>query len=185
MFRKCLSRFLSLRVTLSLPSMLFGMAIAGLIALIVAGAPPRQAAHAGRAMVPQPQGAIGTAFTYQGRLRRDEVYLDGVTCSARFGLYADPGLGAPLGTGLQTVSVPLNDGYFTALLDFGDVFDGSARYLETQIQCPGDADYRTLAPRTARLRALLEGAFPTADLPQPDNVMIPWKDAQIKGICRL
>ena len=65
-------------------------------------------------------------------------------------------------------------------LDYG--YEQQASIVEEYVCC------QTLdpkAPRTARLRALLEGAFPTADLPQPDSVLIPWKDAQIKGICRL
>jgi hypothetical protein len=41
------------------------------------------------------------------------------------------------------------------------------------------------APRTARLRALLDGAFPVGDLPAPDTVLLPWKGVQLKGICRI
>lgn len=65
-------------------------------------------------------------------------------------------------------------------LDYG--YEQQASIVEEYVCC------QTLdpkAPRTARLRTLLEGAFPTADLPKPDSVLIPWKDAQIKGICRL
>ena len=40
------------------------------------------------------------------------------------------------------------------------------------------------APRTARLRALLEGAFPVGKLHIPSDSYIPWDGAQRQGICR-
>jgi hypothetical protein len=94
------------------------------------------------------QGAIDTTFTYQGRLLRSGAYADGISCNFRFGLYSVPTGGTPLGTGNQTINgVNISDGYFTVDLNFGDVFDGSKRYLQIAVQCPGDASFTTLAGR--------------------------------------
>ncbi len=103
--------------------------------------------------MPKSAGAQGpdSAFTYQGRLLKNASYVDGVTCSFRFGLYGDPTAETPLGTGIQSVASTLSDGYFTVVLDFGVVITG-VHYLETAVQCPGDAAFNTLYPRVV-LRA--------------------------------
>ena len=42
---------------------------------------------------------------------------------------------------------PVTNGFFTGVLDFGaGVFNGQARWLEIQVQGPGDAGFTTLAP---------------------------------------
>ena len=98
--------------------------------------------------MPMLVGAQGpdTAFTYQGRLLKDGSYVDGVTCNFRFGLYGNPTGNPPLGTGIQPMTSTVSDGYFTVVLNFGVVITG-ARYLETAVQCPGDAAFNTLSPR--------------------------------------
>ncbi len=96
------------------------------------------------------QGPIDTTFTYQGRLVKSSQYVNDTTCNFQFGLYGSPtvGEGTPLGSGEQTfANVPVDDGYFTVHLNFGDVFDGSQRYLQIAVQCPSDAAFTTLAPR--------------------------------------
>jgi hypothetical protein len=96
------------------------------------------------------QSGFGTAFTYQGRLLKSGVALDGVTCDFQFTLYSQTTDGSPLGAGTLTLSdLPVTDGYFTADLDFGDVFDGGARYLEVSVRCPGDAGYTLLGGRVS------------------------------------
>lgn len=40
------------------------------------------------------------------------------------------------------------------------------------------------APRTTRLRNLVSEVFPTDQLPRPEQVILPWDGAQIRGICR-
>ncbi len=87
-----------------------------------------------------------TAFTYQGRLQKDRVAVNGVTCDFNFGLYSDPEGGTPLGAGTQSSSIAVSSGYFTVVLDFGIAITGQV-YLETAVQCPGDTDFTTLAPR--------------------------------------
>ncbi len=69
-----------------------------------------------------------------------------------------------------------------AFLDYG--FEQQGAIVEEYVCC------RALAPasaRTKRLHSMLQGAFPVADLP-PDgrrewDVYLPWKDAQLSGIC--
>jgi hypothetical protein len=107
--------------------------------------------------------SASTAFTYQGRLLKDNRAVTGMTCDFQFGLYDAITGGNLLGTGIQTASgVQVTDGYFTVNLDFGAVFDGNLRYLETSVLCPGDAAYNLLMPRVT-----LYGA------PYANNV--PWE----------
>ena len=61
-------------------------------------------------------------------------------------------------------------------------FEQQGAIVEEYICC------RALAPeaaRTKRLHAMLRGAFPVSDLPQSREhaVRLPWKGAQVQGIC--
>jgi len=95
------------------------------------------------------QGAIGTAFTYQGRLTDGGSPASG-TYDLRFILYdADSG-GSQVGNIVTLNDVTVTDGLFTVQLDFGNVFDGTALWLEIAVR-PGNstAAYTTLSPRQA------------------------------------
>jgi hypothetical protein len=91
---------------------------------------------------------VGTAFTYQGRLNDG-----GIPASSdydfQFALYDDLAGGNQLGNTIdQTITV--DDGYFTTLLDFGQTFQGEARYLEVRVRTAGTGDpFTTLTPRQA------------------------------------
>ncbi len=94
--------------------------------------------------------SLGTSFTYQGHLTDGGQPANG-TYDFIFNLYDSE----PLGSGTLVGSIPLNDqdvidGMFTLLLDFGEVFDGTALWLEIQVR-PGDSQdpYTTLEPRQA------------------------------------
>lgn len=64
------------------------------------------------------------------------------------------------------------------LLDYP--YEQQASIVEEYVCCATlDPD----APRTQRLRAMLSKAFPLQKLHLPDEVYLPWKDVQIKGIC--
>jgi hypothetical protein len=52
-----------------------------------------------------------------------------------------------VGTTLTKGGVSVNEGLFTVELDFGDQFNGDARYLEILVKCSGDTVYTTLRPR--------------------------------------
>ncbi len=99
---------------------------------------------------PEPQEALGTAFTYQGRLV-DGDNLVNDTCDFQFTLYADSGGSSQVG-GPQTVpNVDVDGGLFTAQVDFGaSAFNGEARWLKIAVRCPaGSGDYTTLSPLQA------------------------------------
>jgi hypothetical protein len=95
-----------------------------------------------------PQAVVGTAFTYQGELRKDGNPLT-ATCAMTFTLYDDPAAGNLVGTAIYP-AVAIDGGLFTVALDFGpNSFTGDGRWLEIAVQCPGDAGFSTLAPRQA------------------------------------
>lgn len=98
----------------------------------------------------RPQGAsdaLGTAFTYQGRLLDGGSPADG-TYDLQFALYDALSDGNQVGNMVPVEDVEVTDGYFTVELDFGDVFDGTALWLEVSVR-PGDSSgaYTTLTPR--------------------------------------
>lgn len=90
---------------------------------------------------------VGTSFTYQGRLIDANVAADG-EYGFRFGLYDSNSDGNQVGGDIEVNDVDLIDGYFTVELDFGDVFDGEARWLEIGVRA-GDSsgEFTVLSPR--------------------------------------
>lgn len=94
------------------------------------------------------QVALGTAFTYQGRLTDDGSAANGVY-DFRFLLY-DAANGSQVGNTVARNDIAVADGLFSVPLDFGNVFTGEARYLEVQVR-PGSSSgaYTALTPRQA------------------------------------
>ena len=100
------------------------------------------AGHATRAEEP-----LGTAFTYQGRLR-----LAGGPASGDYGfefsLWDAATGGTQVCTTQSVAAQPVRNGLFTVELDFGPTaFTGEARWLEIAVQGPGGGGYTTLSPR--------------------------------------
>jgi hypothetical protein len=94
---------------------------------------------------------LGTAFTYQGRLKDAGGGVTG-TCDFRFNLYASSWDSDQVGTSQDHLAVEVEDGFFTvADLDFGaDAFNGEARWLGIAVRCPaGAGTYEHLKPRQA------------------------------------
>lgn len=90
-----------------------------------------------------PQLQVGTAFTYQGQLKRGATPVTD-NCSMDFRLYDQPGGGNQVG-GPIVSTVPVNSSLFTVQLDFGaSAFTGEARWLGIQVQCPSDSAYADL-----------------------------------------
>jgi hypothetical protein len=91
-------------------------------------------------------GAQGTAFTYQGFLK-----VSGNPANAnydfQFSLWTAASGGAQVGSTLTLTSVPVQNGLFTVSLDFGNVWDGSDRYLQVAVRPAGSGSYTTLTPR--------------------------------------
>jgi hypothetical protein len=109
--------------------------------VLVAGAiyahasdPPRESAQA---------SPLGTAFTYQGQLKREGEPVSN-DCAMAFRLYDQGTGGSQVGLAITT-TVPVSAGLFTVSLDFGSgIFNGEARWLGIQVQCPGDAGFADL-----------------------------------------
>lgn len=64
-------------------------------------------------------------------------------------------------------------------LDYG--YEQQASIVEEYVCCKA---LDPTAPRTKRMQAMLSDAFPLGQLYIPRKVRLPWKDAQINGICR-
>jgi len=97
---------------------------------------------------------LGTAFTYQGRLRLEGLPLN-QACDLQFSLWTAAEGGSQVGTPVTAANVLPSGGEFAAELDFGAVaFAGEARFLEVAVRCPaGGGSYVTLAPRQPLLAA--------------------------------
>lgn len=90
--------------------------------------------------------AQGTAFTYQGRLNAGANPANGIY-DLRFGIYDLASGGAQQGNALTNTAVTVENGLFTATLDFGANFPGAARWLEIGVRTNGSGSFVTLAPR--------------------------------------
>jgi hypothetical protein len=86
---------------------------------------------------------LGTAFTYQGQLKRSgEPVTD--DCEMAFRLHDAATEGSQAGVAI-TRTVTISHGLFTENLDFGSgVFAGDRRWLGVRVKCPGDSVYAHL-----------------------------------------
>lgn len=102
----------------------------------------------------QPQGEVGiqalmgTAFTYQGYLKKGGTPYNG-NCDFVFSLWDAATEGNQIGSNQDRLNVSVSNGLFTVQLDFGaDAFQGDARWLWVRVRCPaGGGDYTILDPR--------------------------------------
>jgi hypothetical protein len=136
-----------------------GSLIGALTLLLIASAAAQQT---------QPEAALGTAFTYQGRLNDAGSPANG-SYDFLFILYDAALGGSQVGAAAAVNDLDVVDGYLTVLLDFGaGVFTGQARWLEISVR-PGDStgSYTTLSPRqplTAAPYTLFSQAAPWSGL---------------------
>ncbi len=94
-----------------------------------------------------PSANVSTAFTYQGQLNKDGSPVND-TCAIQYSLWDAAQDGNQVGNTVAHAAVNISGGLFTDNLDFGNAaFTGEARWLQVAVQCSGDADYVTLAPR--------------------------------------
>ena len=119
----------------------------------VAMARRAQAQEGGPQGILGPQEAVGSGFTYQGRLLDNGTPME-ETCGFGLSLYGSSGGGDQIGTTQDKAGIPVSNGYFTITdIDFGAAaFDGNARYLEIAVDC-GSGPV-TLNPRVALNAAL-------------------------------
>lgn len=115
-----------------------------------------------------PAAAVGTAFAYQGQLRDGGQPANG-SYDFTFTLHDALSGGAQIGAAASRPSVSVSQGFFAVELDFGDVFDGSARYLGIAVRPAGSPEAPTalsprqsLAPVPYALRAA-QPAAPTVE----------------------
>lgn len=132
------------------------------------------------------QTALGSGFTYQGRLVYNGQPVNNDTCSIIFSLWDATIGGSQIGSDRYVVVHP-QDGYFTAEVDFGSgVFTGDERYLQLQVDCAGDSDpgTGTVLPRvrlagTPYALGLQPGAHIEGSL---DSGAALWGDNDSSGI---
>ncbi len=92
------------------------------------------------------QANVDSTFTYQGQLSQNGNLANG-DFEFTFELYDDLAAGVQVGNTITEV-VTVTDGLFTTNLDFGNVFEGTALYLEIAVHPNGSADPLTmLSPR--------------------------------------
>jgi len=93
--------------------------------------------------------AQGTVFTYQGSLN-DEGHGANGLYDFTFALYDSTNVpGNLVGGAITNAGVMVTNGLFAAPLNFGNVFDGSARWLEVGVRTNGATNFVTLNPRQA------------------------------------
>ncbi len=121
--------------------LLIGIGLALALVALVVGLP-----LAARAQGPSPQSTtatVGTAFTYQGRLTEGSGLANG-TYDFQFKLYDASTGGSQVGSTVTKSGVSVSEGLFSVELDFGDVFDGTALWLEVAVKKPSESSYTTL-----------------------------------------
>jgi hypothetical protein len=88
-----------------------------------------------------------TTFTYQGHLK-DGTNLANGSFDFRFTLFGGGAGGIELAPSQLTTPIAVADGNFNAALDFGNVFDGGARWLEIGVKPSGSFEpFEVLSPR--------------------------------------
>ncbi len=112
--------------------------------------------------------AITIKFTHQGQLRRNGALFTG-TCDMQFSLWDDATAGTQKATYTPPSQVNVVDGVFTVEVDFGQQFQGDARWIQTSVKCADDVDYTDL-PRVALnptpyAIGLMPGAVINGDIP--------------------
>jgi hypothetical protein len=96
----------------------------------------------------QQAAAQGTAFTYQGQLDNGTNPVTGLY-DIRFHLYSAVTGGTLLGGPTTNTAVPVTNGLFTVMVDFGpNVFIGSSNWLNIGVRVTGVGGFTALAPRT-------------------------------------
>ncbi len=124
---------------------------------------------------PAAQQAVGTDFTYQGRLSTGNTAANGGH-DFQFRLFDAESGGNLIGAAVDTLNVNVTNGAFTVQLDFGaEAFPGAPRWLEIAVRPAGSGDLETLAPRQ-----------PLTPVPYAifaDNVNLNTVQARVTGTC--
>ncbi|MBN1922279.1 MAG: hypothetical protein JW892_13610 [Anaerolineae bacterium] len=98
------------------------------------------------------EAPVGNAITYQGYLVQNGSPVT-ATCDFAFALFDAVGGGESVGD--AAVTVPVTEGKFTALLDFGGAaFTGDARWMQVYVRCPSTVGSYTLLSGRVELTAV-------------------------------
>ena len=91
---------------------------------------------------------LDSSITYQGRLSDGGASANG-TYDVRFTLYDAGNGGNPVGSPIGSDDLTVSNGLFTAALDFGNVFNGDARWLELGVRhgTNDNGQFTALLPR--------------------------------------
>jgi hypothetical protein len=95
----------------------------------------------------QPLAAVGSGFTFQGRLKQSGSLANG-SYDLAYSLYDALSSGSQVGATITQTGQTVSDGLFTAQLDFGAAaFLGEARWLQIAVRQTGGGGFTTLTPR--------------------------------------
>lgn len=90
---------------------------------------------------------LGSAFTYQGQLKQEDVQANG-SFDFQFKLFDAVAGGVQVGGDVARNAVAVDGGVFTTNIDFGAAaFDGQARFLEILVRPAGVGAFTLLTPR--------------------------------------
>jgi len=93
------------------------------------------------------QDMLGPVITYQGRLTDMDAPAHG-SYDLIFGVWDAPAGGTLVAGPVERENVAVKNGIFVVDLDFGEVFNGEARFLEIGVRRgPSTGAYTTLSPR--------------------------------------
>ena len=112
---------------------------------------------------------VDTAFVYQGRLTTSAGTVQFAPVDVRFTLWTAASGGSQIGPMLEVTNITPREGRFEASLNFGNVFNGSARYMEIAVREVGGTGFTTLTPRQ-QLTATPFAAFALAGNQGPQGL---------------
>jgi hypothetical protein len=93
-----------------------------------------------------PAAQVGTAFSYSGRLKYQGQPANG-TFDLQVKLYDAPNAGNQAGPLVNVNGLSIVDGLFVTSLDFGNVFNGTAYWLDIAARPSGNGPFTPLSPR--------------------------------------
>jgi len=119
--------------------------VLGLLLLVVT-----EARGSGVLNAPLAASPLGTAFTYQGQLKQGGTAVT-ASCDMQLSLFDSASPTVQIGSTQTKTGVNVSNGLFTIPdLDFGNVFNGDARWLQIAVRCPsGSGSFSTLSPLVA------------------------------------